>query len=148
MTRTPKTRTARDFEVQIGESAKREASNLAPEASAPVPPLPRQTKAALLRQMILDQNGASLQALIEATGWQAHTVRAALSGLRKSGLTITHESHEEGPRYRGVEASPATPIAEVAAKTRSPRRGRKHGSKPADAAGEAGAADASSEVRS
>jgi hypothetical protein len=33
--------------------------------------------------------GADLGVLQSATGWQAHSVRAALSGLRKAGYTIT-----------------------------------------------------------
>ena len=33
--------------------------------------------------------GASLEDMITATGWQAHTVRAAMTGLRKRGYTIT-----------------------------------------------------------
>ncbi len=51
--------------------------------------LRRQTKAALLRARLADPGGVSLSALIEATGWQAHTLRAYLSGLRKEGLTLT-----------------------------------------------------------
>jgi DNA-binding transcriptional regulator PaaX len=51
----------------------------------------------------------SLAALIEATGWQAHTLRAALSGLRKDGLTLTRRREGEGTIYAietaGAEAS-------------------------------------------
>ena len=32
--------------------------------------------------------------MIEATGWQAHTVRAAMTGLRKRGYPV--ERHVEG----------------------------------------------------
>lgn len=32
--------------------------------------------------------GRSLDDMIEATGWQAHTVRAAMTGLRKRGYQI------------------------------------------------------------
>ena len=59
----------------------------------PVPPIaaaaPRQTKAALLRARLAAPGGVSLAELMELTGWQAHTLRAALTGLRKSGLAIT-----------------------------------------------------------
>jgi hypothetical protein len=55
----------------------------------PTPKPPRQTKAALLRMRLAEPGGVSLAVLIEATGWQAHTLRAALTGLRKVGLTIT-----------------------------------------------------------
>jgi hypothetical protein len=59
-------------------------------AAAPTGALPpRQTKATLLRTRLAEPGGASLAALIEATGWQAHTLRAALTGLRKAGLILT-----------------------------------------------------------
>lgn len=33
--------------------------------------------------------GASIAEITRATGWQAHSARAFISGLRKEGLTIT-----------------------------------------------------------
>lgn len=51
-------------------------------------PPPRETKAAILRRLLARKAGADLAALQAATGWQAHSVRAALSGLRKAGYTI------------------------------------------------------------
>jgi biotin operon repressor len=33
-------------------------------------------------------NGASLEEMTEATGWQSHTVRAAMTGLRMRGFAI------------------------------------------------------------
>ncbi len=44
----------------------------------------------------------SLAALMAATGWQAHTVRAALSGLRKSGMTLTRRREGEDTIYASV----------------------------------------------
>jgi biotin operon repressor len=38
--------------------------------------------------------GASLEEMTEATGWQSHTVRAAMTGLRKRGFEI--KRHVEG----------------------------------------------------
>lgn len=49
---------------------------------------PRATKAAVLRKLLSRKSGADLAALQSATGWQPHSVRAALSGLRKAGYTI------------------------------------------------------------
>lgn len=49
---------------------------------------PRVTKAAILRQLLSRKAGADLAALQTATGWQPHSVRAALSGLRKAGYRI------------------------------------------------------------
>ena len=49
---------------------------------------PRETKAAILRKLLSRKAGADLAALQAATGWQPHSVRAALSGLRKAGYSI------------------------------------------------------------
>jgi len=49
---------------------------------------PRETKAAILRRLLSRKTGADLAALQSATGWQPHSVRAGLSGLRKAGYTI------------------------------------------------------------
>ncbi len=46
--------------------------------------------------------GATVQQMSEATGWQAHSVRGAMSGAlkKKHGLTITSERSEAGRVYR------------------------------------------------
>ena len=47
-----------------------------------------ETKAAMVRRMLARKSGADLSALQKATGWQPHSVRAALSTLRKAGYQI------------------------------------------------------------
>jgi hypothetical protein len=49
---------------------------------------PRQTKIAKVQAMLQRPSGATIDALCKATGWQAHSVRAALTGLRKAGHAI------------------------------------------------------------
>jgi hypothetical protein len=49
---------------------------------------PRETKTAILRKLLGRKNGADIGTLQSATGWQPHSVRAGLSGLRKAGYTI------------------------------------------------------------
>ena len=49
---------------------------------------PRETKTAILRKLLSRKAGADLTTLQSATGWQPHSVRAAMSGLRKAGYTI------------------------------------------------------------
>ena len=51
-------------------------------------PTPHETKVAILRRLLTRKAGADLAALQEATGWQPHSVRAGLSGLRKAGYGI------------------------------------------------------------
>jgi Protein of unknown function (DUF3489) len=84
--------------------------------STPTPKAPRQTKAALLRARLSDPGGVSLAALIELTGWQAHTLRAALSGLRKDGLTLTRRREGEDTIYAIEPAGPeaSLPVEGVA----------------------------------
>lgn len=53
------------------------------------------TKLALVINMLEKQEGATIAALVGATGWQPHTARAVLTGLRKSGLVI-ERTREDG----------------------------------------------------
>ncbi len=49
------------------------------------------TKSDLVTRLLSRKAGADLAALREATGWQPHSVRAALSGLRKAGYAIERQ---------------------------------------------------------
>ena len=65
--------------------------------------LPRETKTAILRKLLRRKTGADLAALQSATGWQPHSVRAALTGLRKAGYGIDRadpSKPEGGTVYR------------------------------------------------
>jgi len=42
------------------------------------------------------KNGTTLSALEKATGWQPHSVRAALTGLRKKGHAINRSKNAKG----------------------------------------------------
>lgn len=66
----------------------------------PAPSTKKQKLIALLRQ----KNGHNLSALGAALGWLPHTVRAALTGLRKAGFLVerTREGHR-ATRYRITE---------------------------------------------
>lgn len=50
------------------------------------------TKIDILKDKLKSRRGASLSELITALGWQAHSVRTAISGLRKEGCTIERRS--------------------------------------------------------
>jgi len=51
-------------------------------------PKSRQSKTAMVQAMLQRPTGATLDAICKATGWQPHSARAALSGLRKAGHRI------------------------------------------------------------
>lgn len=46
------------------------------------------SKARRIVDLLQTGTGASLEDMTTATGWQVHTVRAAMTGLRKRGYTI------------------------------------------------------------
>jgi hypothetical protein len=50
------------------------------------------TKADLLKTLLLCETGATLLDICNATGWQAHSARAALTGLRKAGTVLERRS--------------------------------------------------------
>ena len=55
---------------------------------------PGETKVAKLLVLLQTGTGASLEDMVDATGWLPHTARAAMTGLRKKGHVI--EKHVEG----------------------------------------------------
>lgn len=65
--------------------------NTEPPAEPASPSARAGTKVALLKDLLSREGGATLNDLTRATGWLPHTVRAALSGLRKKGHTIASE---------------------------------------------------------
>jgi hypothetical protein len=72
----------------------------APEAPIAAPKKPeRSTKQALLLALIGREGGATLEELTSATGWLPHTVRAAMTGLRKRSHDIRRVRIEGVSRY-------------------------------------------------
>ena len=65
----------------------------------PVAVLPRPTKSARLVAMLHAPGGASLADLAAALGWQAHTIRAAMSGPRKAGRRVERQSRNDETVY-------------------------------------------------
>lgn len=62
-----------------------------PRASASAAPPRANTKLATLVGALRTKKGATIEDLTEATGWQAHSVRGAISGAlkKKQGLNVT-----------------------------------------------------------
>ena len=57
------------------------------------------------------QEGARIEELISATGWLAHTTRAALTGLRKRGYAIQRARSEQGDSLYRIAASAGPALA-------------------------------------
>jgi hypothetical protein len=80
------------------KGAKRAAGDRAPRAG---------TKLALVIDMLGARGGATIDALVKATGWLPHTTRAALTDVRKRGYRIEKARGKDGAtRYR-IVARPA-----------------------------------------
>jgi hypothetical protein len=81
-------------------------------AGTPGPKLPTRregTKQALLIKMLSASTGATMEEIVLATGWQAHTARGVMSGAlgKKLGLIVTSEKEtERGRVYRIDQTAP------------------------------------------
>lgn len=101
-----------------GETGRDEASDAATPASGdegaptePASPRPRKiregTKQAQLIDMLRRPEGATIAEIVEATAWQAHTVRGAMAGAlkKKLGLEVTSEKDEARGRVYKLPAA-------------------------------------------
>lgn len=75
-------RMARNVSQEPGDDAQK--ANEAPLGSQPK----RMSKQDLVTSLLRRKQGALLTEMVEATGWLPHTVRAALTGLRKKGHNV------------------------------------------------------------
>lgn len=60
----------------------------------------RRTKKAQLIKLLKTRGGKDITAISKAFGWQQHTTRAALSGLRKAGFEIKRQVPKSGGAAR------------------------------------------------
>jgi hypothetical protein len=80
---------------------------------------PRPTKASAVEALLTSEGGASLESICDTTGWQAHTCRAFLTGLRKKGKEVIRASDKDGKsiyliaRERSLASSSASAQAEA-----------------------------------
>ena len=86
-----------------GKKAKAERASSASTASlatkAPV------TRKAALLALLRRPGGAALDELVNESGWQIHSVRAALTHFRLAGLTVTRQRDEAGTSRYSVTAA-------------------------------------------
>ena len=80
-----------------------------PRVAATEPDVPKArkgTKQNTMIEMLRTRDGATILEIVEATGWQAHTVRGAIAGTlkKKLGLTITSEKVENRGRIYRIPA--------------------------------------------
>ena len=62
------------------------------------------TKQAMLINMLRREHGASIQELVDGTGWQPNTVHSALTTLRKRGCKTSIKLSDRKRRYQITSA--------------------------------------------
>ena len=93
-------------------------TNIVPMALKAAPAVKRITKRDQLIKALRRKSGADIASLSKTFGWQPHSTRAALTGLRKAGYLIENTA-AEGKRkavYRIVDDVVAKPDLADAAK--------------------------------
>ena len=58
------------------------------------------TKAAMVTRILLREKGATLAEMSKTTGWQPHSCRAFLTGLRKKGSILKEQRSDGQLAYR------------------------------------------------
>ena len=77
------------------------------KSQEPAPATRPGTKQALLIDLLNREDGATIDEIVTATGWQAHSVRGAISGTlkKKLGLTVTTAKIEARGRVYRIEGA-------------------------------------------
>lgn len=83
-------------------------THAAPPSSTPIPsPLKTPNKQSQLIALLNDPKGADIQILMQATGWQPHSIRGIISGVlrKKLGLEVVHQKEGGNSIYRIATAA-------------------------------------------
>ncbi len=111
--------------IGLADEAGEEEPAREPKASRAKNPAARSTKAGTPRAgskqaqiiaLMKRKSGATLDEMVEATGWLPHTTRAALTGLRKKGYALAKDKNAQGKTiYRIADGAGAAGGAKDAA---------------------------------
>ncbi len=86
---------------QRSRRAERKSSGAKPKGKTSPAAARPGTKQALMIDLLKRKKGATIEEIVEATGWQPHSVRGAISGAlkKKLGLAVTSERVGDGSRF-------------------------------------------------
>ncbi|MGX7927770.1 DUF3489 domain-containing protein [Tsuneonella sp. HG094] len=84
-----------------GQDAPKELGPSSVTVSGDKPP----SKTSLILDLLARAEGATLDQMVEATGWLPHTTRAALTGLKKKGHAVSSVKADGVRVYRLVQAA-------------------------------------------
>ncbi len=80
--------------------AERKPSGPKPKSEKSQTAVRQGTKQALMIDLLKRKKGATIEEIVEATGWQPHSVRGAISGALKKKLGLAVTSDRVGDRGR------------------------------------------------
>ena len=110
MVKTTKKRTARSKKSTARGQDRPGPNNSASESTT----IRSGTKQGCAIEMLRSKEGASLAALMEATGWQQHSVRGFLAGVVRKRLRLDLVSAvDAGVRTYRITGAPAAPSSKV-----------------------------------
>lgn len=91
-------------DVHRGRKRPAENANPAPGQSGEQQPRTPGGKLGVIADLLKRPEGATIQQVMDATGWQSHSVRGAVAGAltKKHGLIISSEKADAGRAYRAV----------------------------------------------
>ena len=104
-TKTPRTRKPLVIvaaSIAAADDGQIEPPTSTPSATAEHDPAKPISKQAQLAALVTRDTGATLNQMIELTGWLPHTTRAAMTGLRKKGYAISSYKVDGVRTYRAV----------------------------------------------
>ncbi len=106
--KTPRKRASKNAATTAEVARATTPTSLTTHATPGAPAMPKGKLGALIN-LLRRPEGARIEDLIAATGWQAHSVRGAISGAvkKKLGMTVTSEKTEAGRVYRVGEGAGA-----------------------------------------
>jgi hypothetical protein len=98
ITREGRALIGRNDRAAVEAAAEAEEAATAKAEPEPAPTIRPGTKQALLVDLLRRPGGATIAEVQDATGWQPHSARAAIAGLRKKRLAVTSAPRGDGTR--------------------------------------------------
>ncbi len=94
MSKVKQKQSAKPVEIKVGKTKQKAM------------PAPAASKQQILINLLKRPKGAAIEELMEATGWQRHSVHGTMSGVLKKrlGLPLITEFGERGRTYRIADA--------------------------------------------
>ena len=106
MTKRRKPNRSSNSKRQSAMGAAKRIAKATKTAQVPAPAMPvRQSKKASILALLQRPQGAAIGDLTAATGWQTHSVRAALTGLRKEGKELVRVKDQGGVTHYRLAAA-------------------------------------------